>query len=594
MGTTATTPGQVAQRTAPSARLAGTLRRPYMVDAGVILLFVAAATWLAQGLWPDPALRAMSLNPEDQILIEWFLAADTRMLLFDHGLISDLLNAPDGVNMLVNATSLTLGVLLAPITLTLGAPVSFALLTVGNLAATAAAWHLLLSRTFGLHRVAAAVGGGLCGFAPAMISHSNSHWHMTAQWLVPVIVWSVVRLARAAEIAGWRRVVTSGLWLAGLVVVQVFLGEEVLYLAAVALLLFAVTYAMLRPDWARRVALGFLTGMAVAVVTATAVLAYPLWVQFSGPGSIPNGPFPAHYYSADLASWGAFSPLSIAGSKDAADLATSPAEYNAFLGWPLLVVAAACVTWLRRSPAAVATAVSAGVMGVLALGPELVVNRERPGVSLPYQLLLEVPVIDGALPQRYAMAVVPLIAVVLALALDRARRLPGRMRFAPPVAIGIALLPLVPTPLPVEQRSPVPAFVAEGHWRDCVEPGGVLVPVPPPTPRAPEPMRWAAAANAGFALPEGFFIGPYGRDGRASVGTYKRPTSQLLAEVAETGQALAVTDEHRTQARRDLEFWGAQCVVLGPGQEHETPLRTVLVDLLGPGERVSDAWIWRT
>lgn len=594
MGTTATTPDRTGERTPPSVWLAGALRRPWVIDTSVIMLYIAAATWVVQGLWPDPASRALSLNPEDQILIEWFLAADTRVLMLDHGLISDRLNAPDGVNLLVNATSLTMGVLLAPITLTMGAPVSFAVLTVGNLAATAAAWYLLLARTVRLHRGAAAVGGALCGFAPAMISHSNSHWHMTAQWLVPVIVWSVVRLARAAEAADRRRVVTSGLWLAALVVAQVFLGEEVLYLTALTLLVFAVGYALLRPDWTRQVARGFLAGVAVAVLVATAVLAYPLWVQFTGPGSIPNGPFPPHYYSADLASWFAFSPLTIAGSTDAGELATSPAEYNTFLGWPLLLVAAGCVFWLRRSPVVVAAAAAAGVMGVLALGPELVINQQRPGLTLPYWVIAGLPVIDGALPQRYAMAVVPLVAVVLAFALHRARRLPGRARFVAPLAAGVALLPLVPTPLPTEPRAPVPSFVAEGHWRDCVEPGGVLVPVPPPTPRDPEPMRWAAAANAEFALPEGFFIGPYGRDGRASVGTYKRPTSQLLAEVAETGQMPPVTDEHRRQAQRDLEFWGAGCVVLGPGHRHETPLRSVLVDLLGPGTRMADAWVWRS
>ena len=51
--------------------------------------------------------------------------------------------------------------------------------------------------TFGLHRAAAAVGGGFAGFAPAMVSQSNSHWHMTALWLVPAIVWSVVRRIRS-------------------------------------------------------------------------------------------------------------------------------------------------------------------------------------------------------------------------------------------------------------------------------------------------------------------------------------------------------------------------------------------------------------
>jgi hypothetical protein len=570
------------------------LRRPYVNDIGVGLLFAIAALWLAHGLWPDPATRALALNPEDQILIEWFLAVDTRVLLAEHGLVSDRLNVPDGMNMLVNATALTLGFLLAPITLTLGAPVSFAIITVGNVAATAFAFYLLLAHTLRVSRAAAAVGGAFCGFAPAMVSQSNSHWHMTALWLVPAIVWSVVRLARAAEARDHRRIATSGLWLAGLVVVQLFLGEEVLYLTAVTLALVTIGYAVARPRWARQILPGFLAGMALAVGLATMTLAYPLQVQFTGPGSIPDGPFSPYFYSADLASWFAFSPLSIAGSPAAAELATGPAEYNTFLGWPLLLVAVGCVVWLWGRVLVRACAVAALVMAVLSLGPELVINQQRTGIPLPYRLLVDVPVIDGALPQRYALAVIPLLAIVLALALDRAQALGGRARLAVPSVLALALLPLLPTPLPTEQRAPVPEFITGGHWRDCVSPGGgVLVPVPLPTPREPEPMRWAAAANAEFALPEGFFIGPYGRGGTASMGTFPRPTSRLLADVAATGQAPGIGAADRARAQRDLAYWGAECVVLGPGQEYGEALRDVLAELLGPGERVADAWVWQ-
>jgi hypothetical protein len=570
------------------------LRSPYLVDSGCALLFLAAALWLAHGLWPDPATRAMALNPEDQILIEWFLAVDTRVLLGEHGLVSDRLNVPDGMNMLVNATSLALGFLLAPVTLTLGAPVSFATITVGNLAGTAFAFYLLLSRTLGVHRAAAAVGGGFCGFAPAMVSQSNSHWHMTALWLVPAIIWSVVRLARAADVRDHLRIATSGLWLSGLVVVQLFLGEEVLYLTAVTLALVTIGYAVARPDWTRRILPGFLAGMALAVGVATVALAYPLRIQFAGPGSIRDGPFSPYYYSADLASWPAFSPLSLAGPEHAAALATGPAEYNTFLGWPLLLVAAGCIVWLWDRALVRACAVAAAILAMLSLGPELVINQQRTGIVLPYRLLVDVPVIDGALPQRYAMAVIPLLAVVLALALDRARNLVGRGRLAVPAVVAVALLPLLPTPLPTEERAPVPEFITEGHWRDCVSTGGgVLVPVPLPTPREPEPMRWAATAGAEFALPEGFFIGPYGRDGSASMGTFPRPTSRLLAEVAATGQPRPIGAAERTQAQRDLAYWGAECVVLGPDQPYGEALRVVVEELLGPSERVADAWIWR-
>jgi hypothetical protein len=74
--------------------------------------------------------------------------------------------------------------------------VTFALLAGLNLAGTA---RLVPARspTLGAPWLAAALGAGLCGFGPGMISQTNSHLHMTAQWLVPVIVWLVVRLLRA-------------------------------------------------------------------------------------------------------------------------------------------------------------------------------------------------------------------------------------------------------------------------------------------------------------------------------------------------------------------------------------------------------------
>lgn len=585
MGTTlATRPGT--RRVEP--------RRRWPADLAVALLFLVAAAWLGHGLWPDPATRTLALNPDDQVLIEWFLAVDTRLLAGEHGLVTDRLNAPDGVNLLANAASPGLGLLLAPVTLTLGAPVAFALLTIGNLAATATAWYLLFTRALGAGRTAAVAGGALCGFAPAMVSHSNSHWHMTAQWLVPAIVWSVVRLARGAAAGEQQRVVSSALWLAGLVVAQYFVGAEILYLTAVTMAALALGYAAARPDWARRALPGSAAGLAVAAGTAAILLAYPLWLQLAGPGSVPNGPFPADYFSADLASWGAFSPLTVAGGPGAARLATGPAEYNTFLGWPLLLVAAGCAIWLRRHPLVPAVTGAGLLMALLSLGPELVVDRVRTGIALPYAALADLPVIDGALPQRYAVALVPLVAILLVLALDRAgRQPPGPARWIAPVAAGLALLPLLPTPLPATERPPVPEFISGGHWRECLEPGGVLVPVPLPTPADPAPMRWAAAADARFGLPQGFFIGPYAAGGRASLGIAPRPTSQLLAGVAGTGQVPTIGSAQREAADRDLAYWRAGCVVLDPQQRHQGPLRTTLERLLGPGERIAGSWVWR-
>lgn len=580
-------------------RLAALTRHPHAPDVAICLAFAVLAAWVTQGLWPDPTGRVLALNPEDQTLYEWFLAADTKFFFGDLGLLTDRLNAPDGVNLLANTTVIALGTLLTPVTLLFGAPTTFALIAGGNLAGTAVAWYFLYRRALGAGRLAAALGAGLCGFGPGIVSQNNSHLHMTAQWLVPAMVALVIRMVRAADPEGrsggpdWRRVITSGLALAAVVTVQVFIGEEVLFLTAVALAVMTIGYAAARPSFARRVLPGFLAGILVAAGAAFVALAYPLWFQFSGPQSVPNGVFSPHYFSADLASWVAISPLSVAGSDESARLSTGSAEYNTFLGWPLLLVALGCVIWLIRRPLVVACTVAGLLMAWLSLGPDLVVDGVRTAISGPYAALVGVPVIDGALPMRFALALLPLVATVLVVAVDRARTATWRpARLLVPGAVVVALLPIFPAPLPTTDRPALPEFISGGHWRDCVAPGGVLVPVPLPTPPEPWAMRWAAAADAQFGLPEGFFIGPYGARGKASMGTYKRPTSALLEKVANEGGVPAIGADQLREAREDVAFWGASCVVLADAP-HRDELRATLDTLFGPGTQVADAWTWK-
>ncbi|MFI6328754.1 hypothetical protein ACIBBG_10730 [Micromonospora chersina] len=587
-----------APRPGRAGRLLAAGRR-HRADLLAGLLFAVLAGWLTHGLWPAPGQRVLALNPADQTLYEWFLAVDSRALFGDFGLITDRLNAPDGVNLMANTTVIALGVLLAPVTLALGAPVTFALLAAANLAGTALAWYLLFTRTLRARRLAAGLGAALCGFGPGMVSQSNAHLHMTAQWLVPVIVWLVVRLLRAADPAGRpvgpdrRRLATSSLGLAVTATVQVFIGEEVLFLTALTLLVMAVAYGLADPALLRRALPGFAGGLMCAAGLALFVLAYPLWHQFAGPQGVSDGMFSPHYFSADLTGWTRLSSLSMLGGDDAARLTTGPAEFNTFLGWPLLLVAVGCAFWLGRRALVVACVAGALVMVALSLGPEVVVGGERTGIPGPYALLAGWPVVDGALPTRFGLAVLPLVGTVLTLAVHRALGERGRARRLVPLAVGAALLSVFPAPLPTTDRPPLPEFVTGGHWRQCVRPGGVLVPVPTATPKDPWPMRWGTAADAAFGMPEGFFIGPYGRNGSATMGTYQRPTSALLADVARRGVAPAVGDRQRRQAARDIEFWGASCVALTDDAPHAETLRRTLEQLFGPGTRVADAWTWR-
>lgn len=557
-------------------------------DLIICLGFTLFALWLTLGLWSDPDTRTLAHNPADQVLVEWFLSYGSRFWVGDFDLVTDRLNAPDGINMLTNAATVGLGVAFAPITWLWGAPTTFAFLMGFNLAATAAGWYLLFARTLGASRLAAAVGGAFCGFAPGMLAQANSHLHMTAQWLVPPMIWCVITMWRAAAaVDAQRRIIASSVLFGLLVTAQVFVGEETLFLTAVTLIFFAVAYvALRRPPLAQ--VWRFVLGSAVAVGTALPLLAYPLWIQFKGPQSVPNGVFSPDYFIADLASFVAISPLSILGGEEAGRLSTGPSEYNTFLGWPLVLLLVALAVWLRRSPAALAAFLSAAAMAWLSLGPVVVINRERTGIAAPYELLKGVPVIDGALPLRFALAAIPLIAVMLVFAVDKAR---GKARKFVLAGVLIALIPVIPAPLPTADRAAVPAFYAEGDWRQCAAEGEVIVPVPLPTPPEPGPMRFATDQQVTFALPEGFFIGPYGRNGRATIGTWRRPTSALLAEVAKTGQRPGINDGHRVQARADLARWNAACVVLTE-HRYRAALQATLEDLLGPGKTVKDATIW--
>jgi hypothetical protein len=554
---------------------------------------------LTHRLLADPRNRALALNPDDQALVEWLLAQGARFWTGDLHLVRHLLNAPDGINLLSNASMTVLGVILAPVTFTLGAPVSFAIAVAGNLAATGIAWYLLLARTLRLHPAGAAAGAAFCAYAPGMISQANAHLHVTSQWLVPVLVWCVVRLARTPHdlptLPWLRRVAGTGALLGAVVCVQLFLGEEVLFLTAATLALFCLVYALVAPKRAGQAARPLGVGLSVGAALALIVLAYPLSIQFSGPQHVPNGPFSPDFFYADLRGFWSFSPLSWFGSPDVARLVSGPAEYNTFFGIPLLLVVVGATAWLWRGPIVFASAAAGLVMAALALGPHVVVNGARTEQSGPYRLLHGLPVIDGALPTRFALALIPIFAIVLATAIDRALRDDRRdVRLLVPAVVALALLPLVPKPLPTIERAPVPRFFTEGHWRDCVRPGGVLVPVPLPNPGNPDKMRWPAAANVSFAIPEGFFIGPYAAGGQASIGIYSRPPSQLFNKVEETGEVPPITATEQARARDDIAYWRASCLVVADrDQANAAELRQTLEALFGPGRHVADVTMWR-
>src|SRR5205814_436024 len=82
------------------------------------------ALYLTYGMWLDPNHRAVAHNQGDQALFEWLLSYAAYSPT--HGADpwwTTLLNYPMGANLAVNTSMVVVGGLLAPVTLTLGAPV---------------------------------------------------------------------------------------------------------------------------------------------------------------------------------------------------------------------------------------------------------------------------------------------------------------------------------------------------------------------------------------------------------------------------------------------------------------------------------------
>ncbi|MFC7528866.1 hypothetical protein [Actinoplanes sp. GCM10030250] len=560
-------------------------------DLWILLGFLALAVVVLIQLWIDPNGRVLASNDDDHGVFLFVLAHAERVVFDGDALFfTDRLNAPVGVNMMANTSILALSLPLAPITHFLGGGVSVAVLLTGGLAGTAFAWYWVLSRHLVSSRPAAWIGGAWCGFAPTMVSHANGHVNFVNQYVVPFIVWQVLRLREPGRA---RR---GGVILGLLIVLQCFINEETLLFTALTLGVFVVAYAIMRPAEARAVWRRFVAGLGVAAVTAGALLAYPLWYQFFAPGNYHGQPFAPTDYVTDLVSLGGFARQSLAGNAALTrHMSVSGTEDNTFFGPVGLVMIVVALVMLWRSVAVRAAAIAALVLLLMSMGPELRVFGHDTGFPLPFGLISHVPVIDLVSVTRFAMVPATIVGIFLALAADRIGGYPARRRRWFWIGMVCALVPLIPKPLPVVQGDPIPPFITGGAYREYVAGDRTLVTVPlPEVTTGRTGMRWATLNNFDYPTPRGYFMGPVNApvDDTGSWSAPARFTSSLLYRVREWGYRPVLTADDRRRITEDLVYWRAGVVVLVPDSRNGEALRATLVDALGPSQLVGGVEIW--
>jgi hypothetical protein len=382
-------------------------------------------------------------------------------------------------------------------------------------------------------------------------------------FVLPLIVIQLIRVIRGG----------SGVVLGLLLAYQVFIGEEPMLIAATALVIHGLAR---RSVWTREL----VRGLGVAALVALPLVAYPLWTQFFGPRG----------YSR-MGHGGAGNDL--AAFVVPQRFAANPTEENAFVGWPLVILVVVLGIWLWRVAAARALVITVAVPAVLSLGWELDVGGVHTGIPMPWVIVSRLPLYDSLLGSRLAMACVPAIGILLAMGSERILTLASHTTHVPlrllwSGMLVAVLLPIAPMPLRVVERPETPAFFTS--WQSYVPPGRSVVTVPLASPEYSLPLHWQTDADLGFPLAEGYFVGP-GKSGGGNYGAVRRPTSELLDKVAHTGVIPGIGSAEREQGRRDLGFWQAGAVVLGPHERQQELLATCEA-LFGPGRYVDGVWLW--
>jgi hypothetical protein len=165
------------------------------------------------------------------------------------------------------------------------------------------------------------------------------------------------------------------------------------------------------------------------------------------------------------------------------------------------------------------------ILWVFSLGGTLLFGGHgHPAIKLPWYWLQSLPLLNAALPDRFSLVADGAAAALLAFAIDAAvpafaafaarplgwPRLAAGWRPAAVVMAGavLAVLPIVPAPLPANTANPVPPGWTAAFAALRLPAGASVLTVPLPMSTFTEPLRWQSDTGQPASLVGGYFIGP--------------------------------------------------------------------------------------
>ena len=562
-----------------------------MRAASPSLLFLLAFLGLAMlryaPAWSSPTTTTIRGGNGDAAIIIWFL----RWIPFavDHGrplLFSDHLNYPDGVNLMWNASMPLLGFALSPLTSRWGPVLSWNVVLV--LANGLSAWAAYLAiRHYVSGQLAAAVGGLVFGFSPAILSQ-RGHPHVSFAFLVPLMLLAVGEILVRQRRPPWLVGPLLGL-MAGC---QLLIGEELLAATVLfgVLLLLVLLANNPRAILDRRRVVHALLAFTLAGVVGGAIAAKPLSVQFAGPQRIEGDIIKADHSSDLLGFVTPGSPQLISSQRSTEQGRQFAGGDPAFLGVPLLLVLLALVARLWRRPLVRVGTLMLLLAAVFSMGSHLRVGGRATAIGLPWAPFEHMPVIESLLPSRLAIYTALFAGLLLAVFLDEVWKRGGWLRLA---VVGVAvatLIPLLPAGQVPASKVDTPPFFTTGAVRRLPE-GSVVLVLPFANPRVAKAMTWQAEAGMWFRMPGGYIIRP-APDGRPRFSSNPNSATRAFGVIQRGLPAPRLTGSWRRVLAANLAVWDVDTIVIGP-MEHQATMLRFLTDLLGRGPTLVDGvYLW--
>jgi hypothetical protein len=566
-------------------------RRRVLAAAAVIAAYFSlglAAYWPAL---PGISHQVFSVDG-DLTLTVWFLGWVPHAIA--HGLnpfFSNAMYVPTGLNLAQSTEGPLLGLVAAPITLAFGPLVTANLLMVLSMPASASAAFVVF-RKWQVWWPAAALGGLAYGFSPYMVGQAIGHPVLMFLPLPPFIVLTVVSILQRRG-----RPRRLGIQLGVLVAAQYLISQELLATVVVLTITALAFIALRNPMKIAELARVAIVPIGIALVVASALLAFPVWMLLAGPQHVSGPTYPLlNPYHADLLSFVVHGPL----QKVSLGMQTSwtggfwlwdPTEAGGYVGVPVLILIGS-LAWRSRHSARMQLSVATFLSSVLlSLGPYLAVHGRATRIPLPFWLLGHLPLIDNVLPIRVSFEIGACLAAMIAFGLDDLRRAPvrddhrghTRQPWAhgrrPVIIASLALVVLVVTQLPQWPYVATPAVVIPASLRQAVPTGNPVAITYPYTYGSTNvgPLLWQAEDGFRFRL-----LGGYGfHRGTSGNGTVlPNPMSppglqELLAFEEGYYGPIPVTPELVATTRMTLSKYDVRLIIV----DHSAPRSGAVMDL---------------